>query len=182
MTRSRARKQEIRSRMAQTGQPYSEVRRQLAAEIMAYCQQCGEEIAPGEGEMSLSSREHEQARDDREMFDRKREERAAAKPNSFAAAAYHPSDVPPPAPWRVFHYRCRPSEHWDGYAWATGRMQTYRELMGMITHLAGKGFFEHTDLQTVLRETHYAEVWGVDGQKRRFRPAHPFAETLPKSD
>ncbi|MEW2137504.1 hypothetical protein AB0892_13030 [Streptomyces sp. NPDC005409] len=174
MTRDRARKQEIRARMAQTGEPYSEARRQLTVEITAYCQQCGKEIAPDEGKLSLSRGEHERARAAREAFERERQERvAAAEPNDFQARILNPRDVPPRAQWVVFHYRCRPAEHWDGYGFEVGRMRTYRELMGVIIHLADKGYFEHTDLRTVLAEMHYTEPWGADEQKRRFRSVRP---------
>ncbi|WP_324783083.1 hypothetical protein [Streptomyces sp. H51] len=174
MTRDRARKQEIRARMAETGEPYSEARRQLTAEITAYCQQCGQEVAPGEGELSLSSGEHKKAQEAREAFERGRRERiAAAEPNDFEAHSINPRDIPPRAQWVVHHYRCRPAEHWDGYGLEVGRLRTYRELVGVIIHLSDKGHFEHTDLRTVLAEMHYAEPWGADEQKRRFRSVRP---------
>ncbi|MGV9785515.1 hypothetical protein [Streptomyces sp. NPDC003435] len=174
MTRDRVRKQEIRARMAQTGEPYSEARRQLAAEITAYCQQCGQEVASGEGELSLSRGEHARAQEAREAFERGRRERiAAAKPDDFRAFSINPGDIPARAQWVVHHYRCRPAEHWDGYGVEAGRLRTYPELMSVIIHLADKGYFEHTDLRTVLAEMHYAEPWGADEQKRRFRSVHP---------
>ncbi|MET9143795.1 hypothetical protein [Streptomyces sp. NPDC004042] len=174
MTRDRARKREIRARMAETNEPYSEARRQLAAEITAYCQQCGEEVAPGEGKLSLSRGEHVRAQEAREAFERERQERiATAEPNDFQARLISPSDVPPRAQWAVFHYRCRPAEHWDGYGFEVDRVRTYRDLMGVIIHLADKGYFEHSDLPTVLREMHYREPWGADEQKRRFRSVRP---------
>ncbi|MFI8079770.1 hypothetical protein ACIF6L_03050 [Kitasatospora sp. NPDC086009] len=173
MTKDRARKQGIRTRMAETGEPYSEARRQLSAEILAYCQQCGQEIAPGQGELSLSQSEHDSAREAREAFERDRRERIAANPKDFSARILNPRDIPPRAQWTVHHYRCRPPQHWDGYGIEVGRIRTYRELVALVIHLADKGHFEHTDLRTVVAEMHYAEPWGVDEQNRRFRSVRP---------
>lgn len=197
----RARTRAIRKRMASTGETFvvaarrhdaelnnpeknpeagelhGEASHATASDFIAYCQGCGEQVAPDDGMLWIDRRERTAAREAGVAFERALEERVKAHPDDPLAGAFRAADAPRPAQWQTHHYRCSPPQFQhvaaSGYTIRLSRLRTYLDLTEVTSHFGAKGVFGDTDWAAVMREMRYAKPAGADEQRRRFRPVHP---------